>query len=210
MEFSTLATARHSVRRYQPGIAIDDAELRAIFDEVRYSPSSFNVQHWRFVIVRDPGRKQQLRTLSYGQQQVETCSALILVCGRLDAFEDAARLYADAPPDVRDKFVPMITGAYRNQPGLQREEAIRSGALAAMSLMYSAKSRGWDTGPMIGFDSAKVAALLELDSTTIPVLMVTLGKAENGQQPPRLYRRPLEDIVRCETWNGPTLSGSGV
>ena len=206
MNFEALTEQRHSVRRYQPGLTISDEALRKIFSQVQRSPSSFNLQHWRFVVVRELARKQALRGLSYGQQQVEDCAAAVIVCGRLDAFEDAAHLYAAAPADVRDKFVPMIGAAYRDQPALQREEAIRSGALAAMTLMYAAKHFGWDSGPMIGFDAQSVSTLLELTPNITPVMLVTIGKALNGEQPPRLYRRPLREIVQLETLRGDSLA----
>lgn len=204
MNFTDLAHARHSVRHYTPGLDISDAELEAIFADVVLSPSSFNLQPWQFVVVRDAVRKRELRALSFGQQQVENCAAAILVCGRLDAHVDAPRIYADAPAPLREKSVPTIAAAYDGQPTLQREEAIRGGALAAMSLMYAAKARGWDTGPMIGFDAQKVAAFLKLDATVIPVLLVVLGKALNDVQPTRLHRRPLSEVVHYETLDGRT------
>lgn len=206
MNFHDLAEARHSVRHYQPGLTIDDATLKAIFADVLLTPSSFNLQHWQFVVVRDAARKQALRAVAYGQQQVEDCAAAILVCGRLNAFEDAPRIYEDAPEALRAKALPTVAGAYTDQPALQREEAVRSGSMAAMALMFAAKSRGWDTGPMIGFDAAKVSALLKLDAHTIPVMLVALGKALNGQQPARLYRRPLGEVVKLETHDGAALA----
>lgn len=205
MDFFELAEARHSVRIYEPGVAISDADLTRIFDAVLLSPSSFNVQHWQFVVVRDQDTKTALRGVSYGQAQVEAAAAVVLVCGRLNAFEDAARLYADAEPAVREKYVPMITGAYEGAPALQREEAVRSGALAAMSLMYAAKAAGWDSGPMIGFDAAKVGAMLHLDEHTIPVMMVVIGRAANGEQPARAYRRPMSEVVKLERMDGASL-----
>ena len=150
--------------------------------------------------------KQVLRGMAYGQQQIEDCAAVVLVCGRLDAFEEAAVLYAQAAEEIRDKFVPMIGGVYRGQPALQREEAIRSGALAAMTLMYAARHFGWDSGPMIGFDAAKVSTLTELPATVVPVLMMTLGKALEGAIPARLYRRPVSEIVQFETFQGTALA----
>lgn len=205
MEFSQLAQARRSVRVYAPDATITDAELETIFAEVILSPSSFNMQHWQFVVVRDAERKQALRKLSYGQAQVEQCAAVVLVCGRLDAHLDAERIYAGDGAAARDKYVPMIKGVYQDQPQLQREEAIRSGALAAMSLMYAARNRGWDSGPMIGFDAAKIAAFLELSATSVPVMMVTLGRADSAGLPPRGYRRPVSEVVRLETMRGPAL-----
>lgn len=205
VNFSELTASRHSVRAYEPGVVIDDAELKQIFEMVIQGPSSFNLQHWQFVVVRDQDRKCELRKLSFGQAQVEECAAVILVCGRLDAFVDAPRIYRDGTVADREKFVPMIKAVYEGRPALQREEAIRSGAMAAMSLMYAAKSRGWDTGPMIGFDAERVGQYLDLAETSIPVMMVVLGRALGGRQPARAYRRPVSEVVRLEHRAGGAL-----
>ena len=207
MSFKKLCAERHSVRKYEPGMSISDAELSKIFSLVIQGPSSFNIQHWRFIVVRDQSRKAALKDLSFGQVQVQDCAAVVLVCGGMEAFKDAERIYADTPEDVRQKYVPMITGSYDNQPALQRDEVIRSGSMAAMSLMYAAKDLGWDTGPMIGFDASGVSEYLELEPTTVPVMMIVLGKALNGEQPERAYRRPLEEVVKLESEQGESLSG---
>ena len=68
------------------------------------------------------------------------------------------------------------------------------------------KDQGWDTGPMIGFDASKVSEYLELEPATVPIMMIVLGKALNGEQPPRAYRRPLEEVVKLETEQGASLS----
>lgn len=205
MNFTELAAARRSVRKYTPGITLDDAALERIFDTVILSPSSYNVQHWQFVVVRDQARKTELSGLSFGQPQVADAAAVVLVCGRLDAFEDAPRIYADVDEEMREKSVGRILGAYTGAPALQREEAIRSGSLAAMSLMYAAKAHGWDSGPMIGFEADKVSAFLHLDLRTIPVMMIVIGKALNGEQPARAYRRPVAEVVKLETLDGASL-----
>jgi nitroreductase len=205
VDFFELAATRHSVRSYDPGVEIGDADLRRIFDAVILGPSSFNIQHWKFVVVRDGARKTELRGAAFGQAQVEEAAAVVLVCGRLDAYADAARIYGDADAATRDRTVPMIEGVYEGQASLQREEVVRSGSLAAMSLMYAAKALGWDSGPMIGFDPAKVGAVLNLDGNTVPVMMVVIGKALGGRQPPRAYRRPVEEVVRLETLDGASL-----
>lgn len=206
MNFEQLCESRHSVRKYEPGVTISDRELAQIFSLVVQSPSSFNIQHWRFIVVRDQARKSALKELSFYQSQVEDCAAVILVCGGLVAYQDAARIYAEAPDDVREKYVPMIEGSYKDQPALQRDEVIRSGSMAAMSLMYAAKHHGWDTGPMIGFDAEKVSDYLALNDTTVPVMMVVLGKALGGEQPARAYRRPIEEVVKLENEQGDSLT----
>jgi len=206
VDFEQLCEARHSVRKYQPGVEIPDEELQVIFALVTQSPSSFNIQHWQFVVVRDNDKKAALTDLSYGQSQVADCAAVVLVCGRLDAYRDAERIYADTPAEVQEKYVPLITGSYDDQFALQRDEVIRSSSMAAMSLMFAAKSKGWDTGPMIGFDAKKVGEFLELGDQLIPVMMIVLGKALNGEQPPRAYRRPLSEVVKLESASGTPLA----
>jgi putative NAD(P)H nitroreductase len=206
LEFFELAATRRSVRIYEPGLQISDADLKRIFDAVVLTPSSFNIQHWKFIVVRDETRKTELRSIAFGQAQVEQAAAVVLVCGRLDAYVDASRIYADADEVSRNKYLPMIEGAYKDQPALQREEAIRSGSLAAMSLMYAAKAIGWDSGPMIGFDAAKVGAMLKLDGNTVPVMMVVVGKALDAEQKPRVYRRPVSEVVKLERSDGASLA----
>ncbi len=206
LDFFELAAMRRSVRLYEPGLQISDSVLKKIFDTVILSPSSFNIQHWRFIVVRDQARKRKLRELAFGQAQVEEAAAVVLVCGRLTAYEDAGRIYADADEVTREKYLPMIEGAYKDKSRLQREEVMRSGSLAAMSLMYAAKAVGWDSGPMIGFDTAGVGAMLNLDGNTIPVMMVVLGKAIASEQLPRSYRRPVSEVVTLEWFDGDALS----
>lgn len=207
MEFSELARSRRSIRDYDASRPVTDADLRAIFEDVVLSPSSFNLQHWKFVVVRDPVRKKQLREAASGQEQVEQAPAVILVCGKLDAHLDAPRIYSETPKEIRARMLPMIHAFYEGNPQLMRDEAIRSASLAAMSLMYAARSRGFDTGPMIGFDPDAVSRLLKLDFNHIPVMMMVLGHRASEPRP-REFRRPLDEVVHLETLDGPGLNGS--
>ena len=85
-----------------------------------------------------------------------------------------------------------------------RDEAIRSASLASMTLMYAAKNRGYDTGPMIGFDPAAVAKLVNLTPNYFPVLLIVLGHFK-GEIHPRDGRHPVEHVVRLNTLDGPGL-----
>ena len=116
MQLIQAITGRRSVKQYDPNHAITDDELKALFERVILSPSSLTLQHWRFVVVRDPARKAELRKAAFGQEQVETASATIVVIGKLDAHEDGAEIYRDAPPAVREQMVPTIDGFYADKP----------------------------------------------------------------------------------------------
>lgn len=204
MDFSKIVRDRRSIKAYDSSKTISLGELKSVFEEVLLSPSSFNLQHWTFIAVTDPALKKQLRSASWNQPQVEESSVAILVCGKLDAYRDASRIYAEVPKEVQERTVPMILNFYEGKEQLIRDEAIRSASLAAMTLMYAAKNRGWDTGPMIGFDPVAVAELLHLTPNYIPVMLVVLGHGK-GSAFPRAYRRPVSEIVKMNTLDGKSL-----
>jgi len=204
MEFLETIQQRQSVKSYRTDKVISDSELEELMQEVVLSPSSFNLQHWKFVAVKSNGIKGKIKEAAWGQEHIESCSFLIAVCGKLNAFEDAPAIYQDVDPSIKDKVLPMIKGFYENKEQLQRDEAIRSASLAAMTLMFGAVNRGWDTCPMIGFDPKAVSKILEFDESHIPVMLLTLGYRKDDPRP-RSSRRPIAEVVKINTLNGPGL-----
>ena len=204
MEFSDIVQQRRSIKSYDAEKSISDAELKELFKEVTLSPSSYNLQHWTFIAVKDSEQKKLLKEAAWGQQQVEDCSVAILVCGKLNAYKDAPIIYKNTPKEVQEGMLPMINNFYEGKEQLQRDEAIRSASLAAMTLMYAAKNLGWATGPIIGFDPVATSKLLNLTQAYIPVMLLVLGYQKKAPRP-RDYRRPIEEVVRLNTLDGPGL-----
>lgn len=206
MEFIEVLQDRRSVRIFDTEAKISDAELKALFDDVMLTPSSFNLQHSRFVVTRDQGLLDKLRELSFNQKHVADCSATILVCGKLDAHDDAEEIYRDAPEAVAKQAIGFAKNFYATNEQMQRDEAMRSGSLASMTLMLAARNRGWDTCPMIGYDQDAVAGLLKLPDNIVPVMMIVLGKKIEDAFD-RGHRFGATDVVRLETIEGPGLEG---
>lgn len=206
MEFSEILETRRSVKKFDPDHAITDEVLQELFGKVALTPTSFNLQHQRFVVVRDPKTKKKLRTASFNQEQIEMASAVIVVLGKLAAHEDAPRIYAEAPQPVQDQMIPMIDEFYAKNPQIQHDEAVRSASLAAMTLMYAAFEMGYATGPLIGFDPKAVGEIISWDAGHIPIMLIVLGK-QTGSIRPRMGRLPMKETVKLETFNGGGLSG---
>ncbi len=204
MELEQAIRTRRSMKSFVEA-PLDDATLVRLFELVRFSPSSFNLQHTRFVVVREKAKRAALRAASYGQKHVEECGAVVVVAGKLRAHEDVERVQEHVPDlALRAKLVKTITGYYKDHPAFQRDEAIRSGALASMTLMLAAQSMGLVTCPMIGFDAKKVAEIVALPDDHIPVMLIVLGKPGPGAPFPT-SRLPLAETVRLETLGGPGL-----
>lgn len=77
----------------------------------------------------------------------------------------------------------------------QHDEAIRNASLSAMLFMLTAKDKGWDTCPMIGFDPDAVKEVLQIDEQHEPVVMITIGKEKVSSRNPRGYRKPVAEFV---------------
>lgn len=204
MDVSAAIRKRQSISKFDPKAEINDDELRQLFELAMLAPSSFNLQHTKYVVVRDPERKKELRKLSFDQEQVETCGAAIIVCGTMDAYKNAKLVWSKAPEEIQEMVVPMVNQFYDGKPEFQREEAVRSGSIASSILMLAAVEMGFATGPMIGFDQKAVSEFIGLDENHFPVMMLVIGK-ETGDPKPRGHRYEVSEIVKLEKLDGPGL-----
>jgi nitroreductase len=168
---------RRSIKHYDIHHKMSQGEIDQLLSMAMLSPTAFNIQNWRFVVVTDPVLRQQIRAVSWNQAQVEEASILIVLTADLKAWDkQPERYWQHAPQAVADILVPAIGNYYKDNAQVERDEAMRSCGMAAMAIMLAAKEMGYDTCPMDGFDFDAVAALLNLPADHIPTMFVTVGK----------------------------------
>ena len=190
METFAAIAARRSVKKFDPDHVMTEDEITRLMETVILSPTSFNIQNWRFVLVTDPEVKKRLRQAGFDQAQFTDSSLVVVICGDRNAFQqDPQRYWANASDEVRAAIVPMITGAYGANETLRRDENLRSGGLAAQTLMLAAKDMGYDTCPMVGFHFEAFAGIINLPEDHDIVMAVTVGTPleparERGSQLP--------------------------
>ena len=194
METITAIKERRSVKHYDNAHEMSEAEINALLELALLSPTSFNMQNWRFVVVTDPEKRAAIQAAAWNQAQVTEASITILLCANLNAHEDAGRYWVHAPQSVQDMLVPMIAPLYQNNAQLRRDEAMRSIGIAAQTLMLTAKSMGYDSCPMIGFDPEKVAEIIELPENHVIGMMLTVGKALKDANV-RSGQLPYDEVV---------------
>lgn len=191
---------RRAVKHFDPAHDMSDSDELKLMEAAVQSPTSFNIQNWRFVVVRDPALRERLCEAAWNQAQVKDASILVLICADLKAWDhEPERYWRDAPEQVRQTLVPMIRGFYAPNEQLQRDEAIRSCGLAAMTLMLAAKSMGYDSCPMIGFDMEAVEKLVRLPEDHVIGMMLPIGKALKPAQP-KGGQLPIDEVVIRETF----------
>ena len=186
---------RRSVKHYDPNHKLSDEEIEKLMSLAVLSPTSFNIQNWRFVIVKDPEIRKEIRSASWDQAQVTDASLLLVICADLKSWKkNPSQYWKDAPKEDQDFLVPAMEEFYEGKEQLQRDEAMRSCGIVAQTLMLVAKSMGYDSNPMIGFDPQKVAEIIDLPDEHVISMLMVIGK----QTKPAMSRGgqlPLSDIV---------------
>ena len=178
MNVTEAIVERRSVKAFDPAHTMTDEEIAKLMSLAMLSPTAFNIQHWRFVLVTDPVLRQQIRAVSWNQAQVEEASLLIVITADLKAWEkDPARYWANAPKAAQDYLVPAIGNYYQGNEQAQRDEGMRSCGMAAQTIMLAAKEMGYDTCAMDGFDFDAVSKLINLPADHTTVMFVVVGKA---------------------------------
>lgn len=185
---------RRSVKSFKKHDVSQD-EITQLLEAAILSPTSYNIQNWRFVIITKQDLKDQLCALSYGQRQVAEASLVIILCADLKAWEkNPERYWKTLPEGPRKSLVNGIKQAYAGNPTLEKEQAIRSCGIAAQTIMLAAQSMGYDSCPMEGFDHDKVGKLIHLPDDHIVTMMVVIGKKAKDAMP-RGGQLSLSEVV---------------
>jgi nitroreductase len=187
---------RRAVKYFDPQHKLTREEETKLFEAAIQSPTSFNIQHWRFVVVRDPDLRKRIRTeFGNDQAQMTDASLLVIMTADVDAWKkDPGRYWKNAPEEVRNMLVNWIGPFHEGREWLQRDEAQRSIGIAMQTLMLAAKSMGYESCPMIGFDIEKVAELIKLPADHVMGPMVAIGKGVKDPWP-KPGQLPLSEVV---------------
>ena len=168
---------RRSVKHYDPNHNLSDDEINELMSMAVLSPTSFNMQNWRFVLIKDPEVRKKIRAAAWDQAQVTDSSLLVVLCADLKSWKkDPAQYWKNAPKEAQDFLVSAMGPFYEGKDQLQRDEAMRSCGIVAQTLMLTSKAMGYDSNPMIGFDPEKVAEIINLPEDHIISMMLAIGK----------------------------------
>jgi len=200
MELFTAIKERRAIKNFDHQAKIPEADFTKIMESVLLSPTSYNIQHWRFVRVKEPQLRQKMKDVAWGQQQIEDASELIILCADTQAWSDRPeRYWANADQSTQNMLVSMLQDFYRDKPQMQRDECMRSCGMAAQTLMLSAKALGYDTCPMVGFDHSTIAEMINLPKDHLVGMIIVMGKAAQTAHG-RGGQLPLSEVLVNNTF----------
>ena len=186
---------RRAIKAFDPDHAMPEGDLTKLLEAAIQSPTSFNIQHWRFVVVKDPELRKQIRAVGNDQSQMTDASVLVVMTADTKAWNKSPeRYWRNAPKEVADLLVGWMGPFHEGREWLQRDEAQRSIGMAMQTLMLAAKAMGYDSCPMIGFDIDKVAELIRLPADHVMGPMVAIGKGTKDAWP-KPGQLDLDEVV---------------
>lgn len=196
-QLSELFHRRYACHAFEPGRAIAGADLEYVLEAGRLSPSSFGLEHWKFLVVQSPELKQALQAACFQQSQVGSAAAVVVILAKL----------ADLQPD--SAYIRKLME--REYPAEQRAQAldnyrsfhaatdVRAWSLsqchiAAANMMTAATAVGLDSCAIGGFLPDRVKEILQIDPAQYEVaLILPLGYCAEAPHDKR--RLPLTDLV---------------
>ena len=160
---------------------IPDTDLLGILQAGLEAPSSYNLQPWRFIVVRSSEQKRRLRAACFNQAKVEEASVMIVACGDADGWrcgdlDEMLRLgrQGGMPENYAEQAKTTIPNYLSNHPNMP-VWLNRQVMLAFTHMLLMAEVLGYDTAPMEGFEEDKVREVLKLPLSYSVVALLGIG-----------------------------------
>lgn len=183
-------TTRRAVKHFGSDPVDTEPVLRAMIN----APTSFGMQPYKIIAIKDVATKEKLKPMSYEQAQVTECDTLFVVCARTDVEERANELIAATGAESMRGMISTFLSYLPDKAAWAARQAyiaLGFGLAAAAELNLAAC-------PMEGFGGPRVAQALGLPHTVVPLAYLAVGSHASDKQaaePFPRFRFPEEDLV---------------
>ena len=202
---------RRAARRFDPERPLSDDLLKRILHLATFAPSSYNLQPWRFLVVRGEANRRKLRGCAHNQPKVSEAPVVVVVLGyhtphrsHLGPMVDEMLARGAATPESAAELRARAAHTLERVPD-RSLWATRSAMLAAATLMIAAESLGVASAPMEGFDAHKVKEAFGVPEDHTVCCLIALGHAAEAKPFPGRFGLP--DICFEEHFGQPWTLG---
>ena len=197
MEFREIVMSRYATKKFD-GRTIPETKINELLEMVRFAPSAINLQPWKIKVVTDQKVKELLRPAAFNQEQVTSCSHLLVFCADPDYDSLIRRLgillkKSGAPEEMQKMVIGMAIQFTKPMSPDQRLAWSQAQTYLALgNALNGATSLGFDSCPMGGFDPKEFTRILKIPPPLVPVILCPLGYA--ADKPMTTVRFRKEDI----------------
>ncbi|KQC13363.1 MAG: nitroreductase family protein [Methanothrix sp.] len=169
MDVSEAIRKRRSIRKYQAR-KVENDKIERVLEAGRLAPSAKNLQEWRFIVVRDDGRRRRLAEAAKGQTFVGEAPVVIAACATMTDYV-------------------MTCGQLTYPINL---------AIAVEHMVLQAVAEGLGTCWIGAFYEEEVKKVLNIPPEVRAVALLPLGYPD--ESPVSSPRKKMEEIIAFETW----------
>lgn len=206
MDFRDVVYQRRAVNFFDPERPVSEEIIRAVVELAARVPSSFNLQPWSLMIIKDEEEKMRLRKLAWDQPKVSEAPCVFILLADRDGWKEGhsfvERNFSEMvkagsmTQDQHDWFLGACKGLYGETLEQQQAFACKNAGFFGMALMFAAKSMGLDSHPMDGFDHDGVRKSFKIpDNYWIPMLLAVGYFDEKKKLAPPKWRKTFEEIL---------------
>jgi nitroreductase len=189
---------RHACKIFDDSKKIPKEDLEFLLEIVRLSPSSFGMEHWHLLIVQNEELKKKLKPLCWNQNQITTCSDLVIFLAKTKDLEAKSQYTRNM---LKRKNLPkeQIEAYFEKYDNFVKDKQIdcwssKQCYIAGGNMASAAAMIGIDSCFIEGFEKENVEKLLEIDTDKFTLtFMLALGYRVNDI--PKKYRLNLEEIT---------------
>ena len=205
MNFEQITKNRRSINFFDPDKDVSPEVIKKMVELASNSPSSFNLQPWNLVVLRDRAQKEKLKALAWNQPKIVEAPVTMIVLADREGWKQGnpglertwqEMVKTGMPETKRDWFVNATSSLYNWSTDANQAFAVKNAGFFAMSLMYAAVSLGLDSHPMDGFDHEGVKKAFNIpDRYWIPLLLAVGYKKPGLVLDPPKWRKTYEEII---------------
>lgn len=171
---------RMATKNFDPNKIISDNDFDLLLEALRLSPSSYGLQPWKFIVVKNNEIREKLQAASYGQKQVGDASHLIVLCAKTSLGQADVDHYIQSTANVRGLKIEDLAGfkgMLSTFIGGKEKDVLQGWAtkqvyIALGNLLVTCAMSNIDTCPMEGFDSTAYNEILELEKLGLSATLV--------------------------------------
>jgi nitroreductase len=206
MNFREISDTRRAINFFDPDKEVSDKLLDEMIELASKAPSSFNLQPWNLLVLRDREKKERLKSLAWDQPKVVEAPVVLVVLADKNGWQEGhptveknwkEMLQAGSmQPEQREWFLNAAKSLYDWSSDANLAFATKNAGFFAMALMYAATSLGLETHPMDGFDHEGVRKAFNIpDNFWIPLLLAVGYKKPGIELHPAKWRKSKEEII---------------
>lgn len=174
MSFIENLNWRYATKEFD-GREIPADDLEKILTAIQFCPSSFGLQPYRVVVIKNGEFKEQLNSLSFwNQKQIKTCSHLLIFCADLD-IEKRAKDFVGLMPQKQDSGFDYEKEAVNFGKRMGTEWTAKQAYIALGFALTACAELKIDSCPMEAADFSSIKKILELSENLEPKVLLAVG-----------------------------------